>query len=431
MTPTSLVVVGLNHKTAPVALLEQLAVSTDRLPKALHQLVTYEHISEGAILSTCNRIEVYAAVTKFHGGAQDMRNFLAEFCHVAPEDFNDLLYTYHDEGALRHLFRVTAGIDSMVLGESEILGQVRRAFAAAVDEGAASRILGSAFRRALRSGKRARSETEIARNPVSISSAAVELARRAFGSDGSLAGKKVAVIGAGKMGRLAVQALKTAGADELIVINRSEERAVALAEAFDVESRPLETLAEDLAVADIVISSTTAPGILIDQSLVRAALDDRAQDKPLFIVDIAVPRDVDPDVAHIPGVVLRDIEDLRGVVDSNLGSRLGEVSGVEKIISEEMEAFAHWERSTESAPVATALVERGEEIRRSEIDRLATRFDALTDEEREAVDQLSRRIVAKLIHEPLENVKSLGDQDRRDAYLKALRELFGLDRPSE
>lgn len=431
MTTTSLVVVGLNHKTAPVALLEKLAISQDRLPKALHQLSTYEHISEGAILSTCNRIEVYAAVTKFHGGAQDLRNFLSEFCHVAPEDFNDLLYTYHDEGAVRHLFRVAAGIDSMIVGESEILGQVRRSFQTATEEGSSMRVLSSAFRRALRAGKRSRTETEIARNPVSVSSAAVELARRAFGSDGTLAGKRITVVGAGKMGRLAVQALKSAGAGDVSVVNRSEERAVALAEAFGVEPRPLESLVELLATADIVISSTTAPGMVIDQALVRSALDDRPDDKPLFIVDIAVPRDVEQEVGDIPGVVLRDIEDLRGVVDSNLGSRLSEVAGVEKIIAEELEAFARWERSTESAPVVTALVERGEEIRLDEVRKISARLGDLTPDQQAAVDQLTQRIIARFIHSPLENVKNLSDPEQRDDYLMALRELFELDHPSE
>ncbi len=430
MTTTSLVVVGLNHKTAPVALLEKLAIGGDRLPKALHQLSTYEHVSEGAILSTCNRIEVYAAVSKFHGGAQDLRNFLSEFCHVAPEDFNDLLYTYHDEGAVRHLFRVAAGIDSMIVGESEILGQVRRSFQTATEEGSALRVLGSAFRRALRAGKRSRTETDIARNPVSVSSAAVELARRAF-SDGTLSGKRITVVGAGKMGRLAVQALKSAGAGDVSVVNRSEERAVALAEAFGVEPRPLESLVEDLATADIIISSTTAPGMVIDQALVRSALDDRPDGKPLFIVDIAVPRDVEPEVGDIPGVVLRDIEDLRGVVDSNLGTRLSEVAGVEKIIAEELEAFARWERSTESAPVVTALVERGEEIRQDELQKITARLGDLRPEQQAAVDQLTQRILARFIHAPLENVKALGDPEQRDAYLIALRELFDLDHPSE
>src|SRR5918912_1503395 len=220
----SILVVGLNHRTAPVGLLERLSISEEMLPKALHQLSTYDHVLEGVVLSTCNRVEVYAAVSRFHGGAQDLRNLLAEFCHVAPEDFADHLYTYHEDGAVAHLFRVVAGIDSMVVGESEILGQVRRAYQGAVDHGTVQRTLGRAFRQALHVGKRARTETAIARNAVSISSAAVDLARRAF-SNRSLSNKRVIIVGAGKMGGLAMRALARAGARDVTIVNRTGERA--------------------------------------------------------------------------------------------------------------------------------------------------------------------------------------------------------------
>ncbi|MDQ4124671.1 MAG: glutamyl-tRNA reductase, partial [Actinomycetota bacterium] len=340
----SIVVVGLNHKTAPVDLLERLTISEERLGKALHQLATYEHVLEGALLSTCNRIEAYAVVSKFHGGAQDLRNFFAEFCHVAPEDFADDLYTYHDEGALRHLFRVAAGIDSMVVGESEILGQVRRAYQRAADEGMVHRVLGAAFRQALRVGKRARTETSIGHNPVSVSSAAVELARRAW-PDGTLDGRKVAIVGAGKMGRLAARALAASGAGDVTVVNRTEERGRDLAETFGATSRPFDELGDVLRESDIVICSTTSTQTVIDSGIVQRARRGRDHDR-LFVVDIAVPRDVDPDVGTLPGVVLRDIDDLRGVVEGNLGARLGEVGRVEDLIAEELDRFSQWQRST-------------------------------------------------------------------------------------
>src|SRR5918992_1702749 len=331
-----IVVVGLNHKTAPISLLDRLSITESELLKALHQLETYEHVNEAVVLSTCNRIEAYAAVTKFHGGAQDLRNFFAEFCHVAPEDFTDHLYTYHDEGAVRHLFRVASGIDSMVIGESEILGQVRRGFQFAMEEGISGHLLGSAFKRAIRVGKRARSETAIGRNPVSISSAAVELARRAF-EPKAMSGKRIVIVGAGKMGRLAAQALASAGAGDVVIVNRSKQRADDLAATFNAVARPFEELVDVLADADIVISSTTAPGTVIDAAIVERALDLRGEDRALFIVDIAVPRDVEPEVAAIEGVVLRDIEDLRGVVEASVGGRIGEVSKVEEIIAAEVE----------------------------------------------------------------------------------------------
>lgn len=422
MTPTSIVVVGLNHKTAPIAVLERLAIAEERLPKALHQLGTYEHVVEGAILSTCNRIEIYAAVSKFHGGAQDLRNFLAEFCHVAPEDFVDHLYTYHDDSAVRHLFRVASGIDSLVVGEGEILGQVRRSYQIASSDGTAGRLLGTAFRRALRVGKRARTETAIARNPVSVSSAAVELARRAF--DGSLEGRRVAIVGAGKMGRLAARALASAGASDVVLVNRDGERARAFSKEFSIDSYSLGDVERVLEAVDIVISSTSAPGTVIDTPTVTTAAARRTNAAPLFIVDIAVPRDVEEEVATIPGVVLRDIEDLRSVVETNLGTRLDEVSRVEEIITTELERFLAWERSSESAPVAAALVAAAEEIRRAEAGRLRGDF---SDEQREAVDQLTRRLVSKLLHAPLESLRDAAGSKQGHLHLTVLRDIFGLD----
>ncbi|MDQ4144969.1 MAG: glutamyl-tRNA reductase [Actinomycetota bacterium] len=421
----SLVVVGLNHKTAPIELLEQLAISEEMLPKALHQLGTYEHVLEGAVLSTCNRIEVYAVVSKFHGGAQDVRNFLAEFCHVAPEDFVDRLYTYHDEGAVRHLFRVAAGIDSMVIGESEILGQVRRAFQAASAEGMVQRKLNYALRQALRVGKRSRSETAIGRNPVSISSAAVELARRAFPHQ-SLDGKQVVVVGAGKMGRLAMQALRQAGAADITVVNRGEERAREAAETFAVNRRSFDELCEVIAAADIVISSTTAIEPVISPELVADALKLR-ENKPLFFVDIAVPRDVDPAVAELPGVLVRDIDDLRGVVEAGVGSRITEVSKVEAILAEELGHFLEWERASEIGPTVAALVQRAESIRVEEVVRIRNQFGPLSEAQQQALDQVTRKIVAKLLHPPIAKAKELASSKQGHAYLAAMRELFELD----
>jgi len=422
VAPLAVVVVGLNHKTAPIAVLERLAIGDERLPKALHQLGTYEHVLEGAVLSTCNRIEVYAAVTKFHGGAQDLRNFLAEFCHVAPEDFVDHLYTYHDDSAVRHLFRVASGIDSLVVGEGEILGQVRRSYQIASAEGMTGRLLGTAFRRALRVGKRARTETSIARNPVSVSSAAVELARRAF--EGSLEGRRIAIIGAGKMGRLAARALASAGASSVVLVNRGEERARAFSHEFEMESYSFDELETVMSNVDIVISSTSAAGTVIEAARVREAAARRRSDTPLFIVDIAVPRDVEVEVGTIPRVVLRDIEDLRSVVETNLGSRLGEVSKVEDIIGSELDRFLEWERSSESAPIAAALVAAAEEIRRAEVERL--RGD-LSVEQREAVDQLTRRIVSKMLHAPLKNLREVAGSKQGYVHLTVLRDLFELD----
>jgi glutamyl-tRNA reductase len=422
----SVVVVGLNHKTAPISLLERLAIAEEQSAKALHQLLNYEHVVEGVILSTCNRIEVYAGVTKFHGGAQDLRNFLAEFCHVAPEDFSDHLYTYHDEGAVRHLLRVAAGIDSLVIGESEILGQVRRAYAVAEQESATGRLLRMAFVSALRTGKRARSETGIGRNPASISSAAVDLARRAF-ANGGLAGKSVAIIGAGKMGRLAARSLAAAGATDVVIINRSEDRARALARAFGGRVGSFDALHDILETTDIVISSTTSPATVLDRSTVSAALEARRRPTPLFIVDIAVPRDVEAAVGDLPGVILRDIDDLRGVAEAAMGTRVGEVSAVEAIIVEELNRFMSWERAGASAPIAAALRAKGERITAAEIDRIAAELESMTPRQRAAVEQLAHRVAAKVLHGPLSKAKELAGSAQGHLYLVAVRELFELD----
>ena len=423
----SIVVVGLNHKTAPISLLEKLSIADEQLDKALDHLGNYEHVAGGVILSTCNRIEVYSSVSKFHGGAQDLRNFLAEFCHVAPEHFSDHLYTYHDDGAVRHLFRVAAGIDSMVIGESEILGQVKRAYGVARDRKMTGRILDSAFERAFKVGKRARTETGIARDPVSVSSAAVELARRAF-EGGSLAGKSVAVVGAGKMGRLAARALAAAGVTDVTIVNRSEDRARELAGVFDAESRPLGDLVDVLRSADILITSTTAAGIVIDRSLVVSALEGRTAG-PLFIVDIAVPHDVERSVAEQEGVVLRDIEDLRGVVEASIGSRISEVSKVDEIVSAELERFGAWQRADGAAPVAAALVEQAERMRRAELERMGARLETMTPDQRDAVEAMTRRLVAQLLHDPLQRGRDLGGSKQGYPYLEALRALFGPDDP--
>lgn len=421
----SMIVVGLNHKTAPISLLERLAVSSDEVTKALHQLRNYEHIVEGAILSTCNRVEVYATVSKYHGGAQDLRNFLAEFRHVPPEDFADHLYTYFEEGAVRHLFRVAAGIDSLVIGESEILGQVRRAHQVGVEEGALGRRLGTAFVRAVRTGRRARSETGINRNPASISSAAVELVRRAF--DGTLADRTVALIGAGKMGRLTAQALRAAGVGDVVVVNRSLERGGELAELFDARAVPFDQLAGVLVRADIVISSTTSMQPVIERPTVEAAVARKSSPHPLFIVDIAVPRDVDPEVAQIDGVIVKDIEDLREVVETSVGGRAAEISGVEAIIAEEAESFLAWESARAAVPVASALVEKMDAIRAEEIERIRTQLDSMTPEQRNAVDHLARRLVAKILHSPLARSREFAATNQGQMYLTALKELFQLD----
>ncbi|MGI8408229.1 MAG: glutamyl-tRNA reductase, partial [Actinomycetota bacterium] len=263
------------------------------------------------------------------------------------------------------------------------------------------------------------------RNPVSVSSAAVDLARRAFDGD-SLKGRRITIVGAGKMGRLAARALARAGASELTVVNRTAERADELAELFSAQTRPFSELQDAIADADIVISSTTSPEAVLDKAMVAAAMEARPE-RQLFIVDIAVPRDVDPLTAEIPGVVLRDIDDLGSVVQNNKGSRLEEVSSVEQIIARELEHFMSWERSTELAPTAAELVAKVDLARDVEMERIRTHLEAMTPEQQAAVDQLARRLAAKILHTPLARVKDLANSKQGHLYLAVLRELFELD----
>jgi glutamyl-tRNA reductase len=423
---TSLVVVGLNYRTSPVGLLERLSIADEELPKALHQLLSYEHVLEGVALSTCNRVEVAALVSRFHGGAQDLRNFLSEFCHVAPEDFADHLYTYHDDGAARHLFRVAAGLDSMVVGESEILGQVRRAFQVAAEEGVTGRVLGHAFRRALSVGKRARTETAIARNPASFSTAAVELARRAFGTR-SLGDKRVLVVGAGTMGKLSLKALVDAGTSGITVVSRSDDAARNAAALAGGDWRPLADLEVEMARADIMVTSTTSPGTVIERVQVERAVERRQRCGPLFIVDVAVPRDVDPSVASLDSVILRDIDDLRAVVEAGLGSRRGEITHVDALIGSEIDRFVEWQRADELSPAIAALVASADQTRARELERAVRHLGELSPAQREAIDHLSRRIVAKLLHAPIRNVRRKAGSNQGYLYLQTLRELFELD----
>jgi glutamyl-tRNA reductase len=309
----------------------------------------------------------------------------------------------------------------MVLGESEILGQVKRAFRIATEEGTIHRVLGTASRSAVRVGKRARTKTAIGRNPVSVSSAAVELARRALGD--SLEGTSVAVVGAGDMGRLAAQALRAAGAGEITVVNRSTERAGEVATAFETGARPLDDLEDVLVSADVAIFSTTAPRAIADSGLMQRVMDKRP-DRTLVVIDIAVPRDVEPSVGDLDAVVLRDIDDLKEVVESGIGSRHGEVTKVDSIIDEELERFLSWERAADLEPTIAALVAQADEVRSTEVGRL---LGSRPEKERQNADRVSSAIVAKLLHGPIEKMKQMSSSKQGHIYIAALRELFGLD----
>jgi glutamyl-tRNA reductase len=415
----SVVVIGLNHRTVPLELLERTTVPPDGLAKALHDLMSRPNVDEAVLLSTCNRTEVYAVADRFHGAFQDIRDFLCDVARMAPEDLQPHLYSQHDAAAAAHLFSVAAGLESAVLGESEILGQVRTAWAAAQAEGAARSALNLLFRHALEVGKRARTETAIGRSTASVSHAAVEMATERFGS---LQDATVLVIGAGEMGEGIVGALTSAGVGQVTVVNRTHERAVELAARLAGTAVPFADLPAALADADVLLTSTGAGTVIVEADMVERAKAGRS----LLVVDVAVPRDVDPAVADLPGVTLFDLDDLRDWAARGIAERAAEAARVRLIVAEEVVNYGEVVLGRQAAPLVAQLHERAETVRAGELARYRGRLDALDDREREAVDALTRAIVAKLLHEPTVSLKQDAGTARGERNAAAVRDLFDL-----
>jgi glutamyl-tRNA reductase len=419
----SVLVVGLTYRKAPVELLELVSFDTHAMPKALHQLISCESVREGVILSTCNRIEVYALVTGFHAGLGELRRFLSEFHHVPVADFGGVLDARYEEQAVAHLFAVASGIDSMVVGEPQILSQVRSSFRTAETETAAGPVLGALGRHAIRVGRRARSETAIGRSVKTFAGAGADFARSSLGD---LAGRTVLVVGAGKMSDVAAHRLAREGAT-VLVANRTPSRARALAERIGGEDLPMTSLASGLERADLVLSSTGSPDPVITRDAVLEAMAAR-RGRTLVLLDLAVPRDVDPGVRSVDGVVVRDLDDLREALAPG-PEQLVEVDRVQGIIAQEVPRFVAWQRAHRLAPLIEALQLRGEEARAREIKRAAARLSGLSEDEREAVELLTRSIVAKLLHGPIAAVKHAAGSSEGESLARALRELFDLGDP--
>jgi len=419
----SLVVVGLNHRTAAVDLLERMTVPPPGLPKALHALSAREHLAEVVLLSTCNRTEVYARVTRFHPGVDDARHFLAELAGLDPDDLAESLYTYHDDAAVAHLFGVAAGLDSMIIGEAEVLGQVREAWQAAEREGHAGPLLSRAFRHAVQVGKRVRTETGISRHAVSVSSAAVALAAQRVGS---LTDRRVLVLGAGDVGVGMAVALAGAGVGDVVVANRSRSKARELARRVDGRAISLDEVPDALVDADVLLASTSSPDVLIERGDIEAVMERRGG-RALLVVDVAVPRDVDPGVGQVFGVTLLDIDALRAFGEQSLEQRRAEVGKVRVIITDELDRFRLERAAREVAPTIAALHARGDAIRAAELERRAARLDQLDPAARELVEQVTRAVVNKLLHEPTVRVKDTAGTADGEALADALADLFALD----
>ena len=423
----SLVVIGLNHRTTPVSLLERMAVPAPELPKALHTLERSENLAEVAVLSTCNRTEVYARCRRFHPAVEDVRNFLTDQSSLDPDTISDHLYTYHDDAAVAHLFGVAAGVDSMIVGEGEILGQVREAWQIAEQESAIGPLVSRVFRQAVEVGKRARTETGIGRHAVSVSSAAVAVAGERLGG---LEGRRVLVVGAGDVGAGMAIALRGAGVSDIVVANRSPERGAELAARVGGRAIDLDGVIDHLVETDVLLASTGAADVLLERSEIEAAMSRRG-DRALLIVDIAVPRNVDPGVSQVFGVTLLDIDDLKAFADQSLEQRRQEIGTVREIIAEELDRFRLERSAREVAPLVSSLRDRAEELRAGELARYRSRLTSLDPAAQETVDALTRGIVNKLLHEPTVRIKDTAGTPQGDQYADALAALFGLEAASD
>lgn len=418
----SVVVIGLNHRSTPLDLLERMTIGDAALPKALHDLISRSDVSEAVVLSTCNRTEVYAVAERFHGAFQDIRNFLAEVAFLAPEDFSDHLYVHYDAPAVAHLFEVAAGLDSAVLGESEILGQVKVAWERARSEGAAGPALNLLFRHALEAGKRARTDSGIARSITSVAQAAVAMAADRLSG---LHGRQVLVLGAGGMGEAMALGLAKAGT-ELTIANRTWDTAVELASRVQGRAVRLADVPAALAGVDVLLSSTGAASPLLEVDDVERVVTAR-EGRPLLIVDIAVPRDIDPAVSRLPGVTLLDMDDLRAFADVGTQARQGEVALVRSLLDDELARYLAATSAREVAPVIVALRERAEVVRRAELERLRHRLEGLDEAQLEAVESLSRGIIGKLLHDPSVALKDAAGTQRGERLVASLRDLFALE----
>jgi glutamyl-tRNA reductase len=421
------VVVSLHERDAPLELLDRLAVSDDEAPKVLARLGDSPHLSERVVLSTCMRTEIYAVAERFHDGLADIHHFFEERLSDSPTDLvalGEALFVEFDEPAARHLFEVAAGIDSPVLGEGEVLRQVRDAHELARREGATGPILDGMFRHAVEVGKRARTETAIARGTTSLAHVAVELAAEHLG--GGFEDKRVVVVGAGEMGESLVSALSpVVGRAEVVVANRSAERALELAKTLNARGVALDALGVELVDADVVFSATAAPEVLLSAEDVRRARPGGHR-RPLLVVDAAVPRDFDPGVAQLPGVSLLDVDDLRAYAEREIASRRGEIDHVGAIIDEELERYALHARSRDLAPLVTSLRSRAEEVRTAELGRVVDAMSKMSEDQRAAIEQMTKRLVAKLVHEPTVALKREAGTPKGERLAEALRTLFGL-----
>lgn len=423
-----IIVVGLSHKTAPVEIREKVAFAQDCLHEALTAVRNLPSVHEGVIVSTCNRVEVYAATRHRETGIDALIQFMADYHGFSVEELRPHLYVFPGEDAVRHVFRVASSLDSMVVGEPQILGQVKDAYEAAAQGSATGHVLNRFMHKAFTTAKRVRTETRIAHAAVSVSFAAVDLAKGIFGD---LEGKSVMVIGAGEMCELAVTHLVENGVTDVRVTNRTLARAEALAQRFNGKAAPFDEFKNQLHEIDIVISSTGSPTFVLLAEDVKAAIKARKQ-RPMFLIDIAVPRDIDPKINDLANVFLYDVDDLQSVVESNKKERTKEAAKAEKIVSQELESFLGWLKKLEVAPTIRALRDKFETIRGDELQKSLRHFgDGISSAQLKSLESMTKAIVNKILHGPTDQLKKLAEDPELDISIDAIRFMFGLEEKSE
>ena len=416
----SVLVVGISHRSAPVDVLERIALDADDVHKLLLDVAGSEHVSECAVLATCNRVEVYAEVDRFHGSVEDLSGLLIDRGGESRDEITPHLYVHYDEGAVAHAFSVAAGLDSMVVGESQVLGQVREALRTAQDAGVVGPSLNALFQHALRVGKRAHAETDIDRAAPSMVGVAVDLVAPVLGE---LSGRRALIIGAGSMASLVVTTLAARGLTDVVVVNRTSERADRLAQRVDGRGYSLEQIESEMRGADLVVSATAALSTIVSRDCVERAMLGRS-DRRLAVVDLALPHDVDREAGAIDGVTLVDLAGLAASASSGVAPR--DVEEVRRIVAEEIARFESTSRAARVTPTVVALRTMATEVVDSELTRLAARLPDLDPQVRADVEQTVRRVASKLLHEPTVRVKALVGQPMGSSYADALAELFAL-----
>lgn len=418
-----IVVVGINHKTAPVEIRERLTFNPSHLGDAMKSLNDKKSILENVILSTCNRTEIYAVVDQLHTGRYYIKEFLSQWFDIEIDEFSPFLFIYEQDGAIEHLFKVVCGLDSLVLGETQILGQVRSSFLLAQEEHTTGTVFNELFKKAVTLAKRAHSETDIGANAVSVSYAAVELAKKIFGS---IEQKHILILGAGKMGELAIQNLYGNGATKVTVINRTYEKAQQLAERFSGTAKAMDQLQSALVEADILISSTGAKNFVITKNMIESVQKKR-RGKPLFMVDIAVPRDLDPALAELDNVFLYDIDDLEGIVEANLQERKKAAETISLMVEAEIIEFKQWVKMLGVVPVISALREKALTIQAETMNSLERKLPHLSDRDIKVLNKHTKSIINQMLKDPILQAKEIAGTKDADEALELFVKIFNIE----